>query len=235
MDFIYLVLNILLITMLGLLIAFSPMLVLVNVLVVLKSKRPILRTTVLMAGMALPLLIIAGLAAAFLEPDSQVSLRGLSEKISVPPLLDFVLGLWLLSLAAKRWRYTKLHGTHQKTSSLVSRNPPDKLSALFMFAFFKSILSVTNIFAILVLAKFMMVHSIPQPFSTLAVAWVIIIGLVPFLVILYYYFFKHDMLEQLDKQVDKILSRNLDAAITIGLLAAGIFFTLHSIGDLIIR
>lgn len=233
MDFIYLILNILLITMLGLLIAFSPMLVLVNVLVVLRSQRPILRTAVLMAGMVLPLLIIAGLAAVFLEPDSQVSFRGLSDKISVPPLLDLLLGLWLISLALKRWRYTKTHGTHKKTSKLISKNPPDKLPSLFMFAFFKSILSVTNIFAILVLAKFMLVHSIPQPFSTLAVLWVILIGLVPFLIILYYYFFKHDMLEQLDKQVDKLLSRNIDVAITLGLLAAGLFFTLHSIGSVI--
>jgi hypothetical protein len=233
MDVIYLFLNILLITMLGLLIAFSPMLVLVNVLVVLKSQRPILRTTVLMAGMALPLIVIALLAAMFLEPTSEISLRGLSEKISIPPIFDLLLGLWLVSLAAKRWRYTKIHGTPKKTSTLISKKPPDKLSELFMFAFFKSILSVTNIFAILALANYLTVHSIPQPFATLAVIWVILIGLVPFLIILYYYFFKHDMLDILDKQVDKLLSRNIDFAITIGLLAAGIFFALHSVGGLI--
>ncbi len=209
------------------------MIVLVNVLVVLKSERPILRTTILMAGMALPLIIIAVLAALFLDPTSEFSIKGIAEKIKVPPLVDLVLGVWLVSLATKRWRYTKLHGTPKKTSSLISKKPPDKLSALFSFAFFKSILSVTNIFAILALAKFLAVHSIPQPFSTLAVIWVILIGLVPFLIILYYYFFKHDMLDLLDKQIDKLLSRNIDLAITIGLLAIGIFFILHSIADVI--
>lgn len=229
MDIFSVVLNFFLITILGFLIAFSPMIVIVNVLVILKSKRPILRTLVLMAGMAAPLIIVSVLAYRFLEPNSQVSLRGITDKISIPPLFDLALGVWLASLAIKRWQYSKQHDKPKKSADLIMKKPPDKLSGLFGFAFIKSTLSATNIFAVLVVAKTLITHSIDEPLAAIIILWVILVGLLPFLIILYLYFFKHERLELLSDQVDKLLNRNLDFAITLILGLAGSFFCLQAI------
>jgi len=220
--------NFLLITLLGLLVAFSPMIVIVNLLVVLKSSRPILRTIVLMAGIAAPLLLISGLAILFMDPKGDISFRGLSEKISIPPIIDLAFGAWLLAFAYRRYQHSLLHGP-KKTANLILKKPPDKLSALFTFAFVKSSLSVTNLFAILVITNLIITKQVHQPLATIAVLWVILIGLIPFGVILYFYFFKHERLEKLSGQVDALLNKNIDAAINLGIALIGAFFLLHGV------
>ena len=218
------VLSLLLLTLLGLLVAFSPMILIVNLLVVLKSTRPILKTLVLMAGMALPILIVGILAINFIDPDTQISLGSLSKKINVPPLIDIALGVWLLAWAQRRIRFSRTHKKPRKPTDLIMKNPPDKLVGLFTFAFIKSALSVTNIFAILAVGKLIVTNSINQPLSTLVILWVLLVGLIPFGVILYFYFFKHERLDNLSDQVDRLLNRNLDRALNLALLTAGFFF-----------
>jgi len=235
MDFGQSLLNFFLITLLGLLIAFSPMIVVVNVLVVLKSKRPILRTVILMAGMAAPLLIVAGLAALFLDANTQVSLRGLNERINIPPLINLAFGLWVIVLGLRRIKYSNNNRGPKKTANLIMKHPPDKYSALFWFAFIKSSLSVTNLFAILLVSKLVIANKVTQPLATIAILWAILIGLVPFGVILYFYFFKHERLEHLSDQVDGLLNRNLDRAINLGLLILGGAFSVSGVIHLLSR
>ena len=235
MDILDFLFNFLLVTILGLLIAFSPMLVIVNVLVVLKSKRPILRTIVLMAGIVLPLVIIAYLGLTFIDASSHVSLRGLNEKISIPPAINLLFGAWLLGLAAKRYSYVQTHKAPKKPSSLKIKNPPDKLLNLFIFAFLKSTLSVTNLFAMLAITQLVIINSVKQPSLTLAIIWAILIGLIPFGIILYSYYFRHEQLEKLSAQIDALSRRNLDAVINLALATVGGFFFINGLIHLFSR
>ncbi len=224
MEVLIFILYFLLISILGLLIAFSPMIVIVNLIVVLKSSRPILRTLILMTGMVIPLIIVASLANLLLTANAQISFRWLAEKISIPPLINLAFGLWLIGVGWRRWQYSAAHNGPKKPLSLIMNHPPDKFSGLFTFAFIKSALSITNIFAILVVCNLVITKNVKEPMAVIAILWVILIGLLPFGVILFFYFFKHEKLEQLSSRVDNVLNRNIDTVINLGLIGLGAFF-----------
>src|SRR5436190_23042606 len=102
MDIWQLIVNLLLVTLGGLLIAFNPSLIVINFFVVLKSKRPIRDAIVLIAGVVLPIVLIALITIFWLEPDSSFRVGGLADKIAIPPLIDLLFGLSLIVYASLR-------------------------------------------------------------------------------------------------------------------------------------
>lgn len=229
MDALTIIANFLLITLLGLLIAFSPVIIAVNTFVVLKSNRPLIQTLVLMAGVAAPLLIVALLASNFIDPNNTIKFGDVASKIKIPPVIYLALGLWLIIVALMRWRYTYVHKKPKRLTNFAAQHPPDKLSALFGFAFVKSALSVTNLFAILVVCELIITHAYKQPLAGLIILWAIVIGLLPFGIILYLFFYRHEKLQSLNVRIDSFLNRDLDFAINLILVVVGTIFAFSSI------
>ena len=230
MDIVNFVGNLFILTFLGLMIAFSPLLIMVNMIIVLTNKRPILNALVLIAGVAAPLLLIAILAQAFIDPSDTFSLGSIVEKIQLPALIDILLGVSLLALGLKRAASYKNDGTPPGHIDL--QPPTDNLRSLFAFGFFKSLLSATNIFAILFVIKLTKVNNLSPALGLLALFWTIAIGLVPLFMALYYHEFRPERLKQLNRRLNDILSTNIQLIIVIASLSAGAYFLLTGISHI---
>jgi len=218
----------LLITLLGVLIAFSPMIVILNLVVVLKSARPVRNCLILIAGVATPLILVALLALALIDPSQEISLRGIGEKISLPAGINLLFGFWLLFVAFKR--LSQRHVAPKPSNLLkMPTSVPEKPSALFIFAFIKSTLSVTNLFAIFVVAKVLITSHSPSIVGFFAFLWVLLIGIMPFLTTLYLYFFKKQSLDQLSKRTEALLAINIQRTLTIVLFVVGAGFTINGL------
>jgi hypothetical protein len=228
MDLVQLLGNLLLITFLGLLVAFNPMLIVVDILLVLKSRRPILNTIILSAGFVTSIAVLFSLASQIIDPQSQISLNKLRDSLDLPPLIDIFAGLMLLTYAARR------HLRKQPKTKTINKKIglPRKPYQLFIFGFVKAALSVTNLFAILILARISVTNDWNIAIGLVAVLWLVLIGVIPLAAVVYYHQFKHESLVSIDKRINRFLSRDTELLITYILAAAGAIFFTKGIVDL---
>lgn len=223
-----LVTNFLILTFLGLMIAFSPILIIVYTVIVLTTKRPILNAIILIAGVAAPLLLIALIANIFIDPNTTINFSDIAEKVSLPAIVDIIFGLALFVVGFRRVRNGR--STEQKEQPF--RAPPDNPKSLFIFGFFKSLLSVTNIFAILLVVQIIKAHS-RQPFvDLLAILWTILIGVVPLLLIIYYRQFRPQSIEKLSDRINGLLRRNLQLILIILIFVGSSYFFVSGLRSL---
>lgn len=223
--------DLIIVTLLGLFIAFSPMLIIVNLLIVLRSKKPIVHAVALIAGILTPLLLVAGLGILFINPDSQISLRAISQEIQIPPLIDLMFGLSLLILATKQLAKPSLPPNPAAAEQF--HIPNDNFWSLYVFGFMKSLLSATNLFAVLVVAKIIIQSAFNPLFDLALLGWTLAVGMIPFALTLYYHRFRRDYLVTLNKRLNEVLARNVRRLVVVGLYALGSLFSLLGIWGLL--
>lgn len=213
--------NLLLIIFLGVLVAFNPMLIAVDILLVLRTKRPILNTAILTAGFMSSIVLLFVVAISVIDQDTQISVGKLRGSLEIPPLVDIIAGALLLGLAVKRQ-------VRPQSDALSSNRKgfkiPERPSQLFVFGFAKASLSITNLFAVLILAKMAAINNWDPIVGFMAVTFLLLIGIVPLATVAYYRQFKHKSLASIDKRINTIMSRDTRALITYILAAAGIIF-----------
>lgn len=223
--------DLIIVTLLGLFIAFSPMLIIVNLLIVLRSNKPMVHAVALIAGILTPLLLVAGLGLLFISPDSQISLRAISQKINIPPLIDLLFGLSLLIMATKQLVKPTL--TPKPANAEQFHIPNDNFWSLYAFGFMKSLLSATNLFAVLVVVKIIIQSALNPLFDLALLGWTLAVGMIPFVLTLYYHRFRRGYLVTLNKRLNEVLARNVRRLIVVGLYALGSLFSLFGVWGLL--
>ncbi len=222
MDLGELIAGFFLLTLLGILIAFNPSLIIVNFLVVLKSKRPLRDALILISGVMIPLLLIAVIASFWLEPDSAFDLRGFSSKLKIPPVIDLIFGLALLIYASSIRFRQRRPATKKSRANLIS-----KPASIFGFAFLRSCLSITNLLAALVIAKILVVSD-PSPLAfILGIAWAFFIGATPLLAAPYMQKYQPDRVQRARVYIDRIWYGDHSSLISIALAIIGLGFLVH--------
>lgn len=219
--------NLFILTFLGIMIAFSPLLIMVNMIIVLTTKRPILNALVLIAGVAAPLLLIALIAQAVIDPSTTISLGSIAERIQLPAIIDLALGVVLIVFGLK---HASSYRSDEKTSDISTLQPPtDSLKSLFAFGFFKSLLSVTNVFAILFVIKLTKVYQLGPAVGLLALFWTITIGLLPLFMALYYHRFRPHQLKKFSRKLNEMLNTNIQLMVVIASLIIGSYFCISGL------
>lgn len=231
MQVLQIIFNFLVISLAGLFIAFSPMLIITDLLIVLRSKKPILHAAVLLASIITPLLIIAFIASLLVKPDTQVSLSAINEKINVPPLLSVLIGAILVAYGLSRFIQLRYRPLRPKSIEDVrpEKAPPSKLLPLFTFGFMKTLFSVTNVFAILFVTKLIVTNHLGPMLAFFVIFWTVLVGLVPFLVIFYYQKNKRDYLLRVQALLNQRMSENVKAYVFVGIAVVGCLLTIASI------
>ena len=215
-----LVTDLFIVTFLGLLIAFSPMLIVVNLLIVLKSKRPILHAVALILGILSPLILVAGIGFLFINPSTDISLGSISAHFHLPPIIYMVFGASILSLAMRQ----ALKPPRQFAKVSEFHIPNDNFWALYGFGFMKSLLSATNLFAILVVVSLIVQSSLNPMFDIIILVWTLAVGMIPFGIVLYLHRFREGFLVKLNKRLNQIIARSLRRLIIVSLYCLGSFF-----------
>ncbi|HEY4964604.1 MAG TPA: GAP family protein [Candidatus Saccharimonadales bacterium] len=226
LNIVGLIVNLFVLTFLGLLIAFSPMLIIVNMVIVLTTKRPIWNALILTAGVVTPLILIAILAEIFIGPHTSISISSISAKIQLPSIIDLLFGITLIIVALKRAYTYKQEEVHQ----VKSLTPPsDKPKSLFIFGFLKSLLSVTNIFAILLVVQITKTYNRMPIVNVLGLFYTILIGIIPLMLIIYYRQYRPGSLAKMNQKLDNLLKTNIQLFIVILLLLFGVYFIISGV------
>jgi hypothetical protein len=222
MDIVELLFDLLLVSIAGLFIAFSPILIVTNLLIVLRSKRPIFHAVVLLASIVLPLLLLCGIATFALESEADIGLKELSSNLSLPPLANVFIGIVLLVFALRKFKQLKYAPLEPKKVAKPSKQLPTGAVPLFIFGFMKTLLSLTNIFAILFVTKLVTVNDLAPLLALLVLFWTIAVGMIPFLIIIYYRKNRRADLLRFQNKVDTILQENIKLYLLIGLGGLGV-------------
>lgn len=227
MDIAQTIANFFLITLLGLLIAFSPSLIIINLLLTLKSAKPIRDTIVLIAGAILPLIILLLVLIFWVQPDGSFRLGHSLSQYGIPPLIDLLVGLSLLGYAA--WRrfgrqavIKKPKGMSERTKKMIA-NP----SSIFSFAFVRSSLSVIRLLAVIYLAKTIVLSGRRPIVEFLATVWVIALAMAPLIAAPFLYKYRPQVLETTQAGIDRLMARDLSNIVTLIITLVGAWLTVH--------
>ncbi len=221
MDFVEFIYGLFIVSLLGLILSFNPMLIVVDFLLVLRSKRPIFNTIMLLAGFATSVAIMFTLASMAISPDSDISIQKIKESFDLPSSVEVLAGLLLVGYGIKRY---KIKSSFKSTRSLANFKLPEGPIKIFLFGLVKSTLSVSNIFAILVLARQAVVGNWSVTISTMVLVWILIIGFLPLLYIMYLHWFRHQSLNRIDEKLNVWVQKDTSSYIAYGLILIGAIF-----------
>lgn len=210
--------SIVLLTFLGLLLAFNPMLIVVDILLVLKTKRPIFNTVMLLLGFGTSVLIIFSLANLLIGPSSDIDIEIL-KNLDLPPVIDVVAGSLLFAYGLGKFFDAKLKPA-QAVKKINFEIPQGPLK-IYAFGVVKSFLSVSNLVAILLLTRQAISGNWSLGISTLALVWLIIIGFLPLFYIMYMHWFKNESLQKIDARINDWLGRDTSKAVSLGMVVVG--------------
>jgi hypothetical protein len=222
-----------LISVAGLFIAFSPMLIITDLLIVLKSKKPLLHAAVLLISIATPLILLCLLASQFIKPETTISISAVNAKLNIPPFINFLLGWILLAIGFQKFRELKYRPLQQATKLQKPKTPPSKLVPLFIFGFMRTLFSLTNVLAILFVTKLIVSNKLNPLLALFIVLWTLAVGMVPFFAIFYAQKNKRQYLLKLQAVLDARMSSNVKAYAYIGLSVVGGIVALDGFAGLI--
>lgn len=206
---------------LGIFVAFNPLLLVSELVIILKSKRPLLNTIIFMTGVALPLIIFALIGAVIFQEDTRI--EPLHNSIELSPVVNIAIGVILILMALRQFI------NHQKPiangADVFKKNTASlSYASVFGFAFFRSALSFTSIIGILAATKLIKEYTDNYIIILLGVFWTICIGMLPFLGLLGASLKRPDALKFIEQRVDPILNKNYKASIKWICLILGIYF-----------
>jgi len=214
--------NLFLLTFLVLLIAFSPVIIMVHMFIMLTSKRPLKNALVLCAAVTLPLIIIAVIGGNYLDSLATFSLGSIAHKIHPPAIIYFLFGvsLWVAGI-----RRALEYRTRDKSLPVKALHlPSDSLTSLFAFGFIKSLFSITNIFAVLTVVQLTKGNGLGRGVEVAALIWTIFVGLFPLLLALYYRQYHPKRLEKMNQKLTQLLTSNLQLMLIIAIFGLGTYF-----------
>ena len=229
MDIYSLIYNLLFITFLGLLVSFNPLLIVVEFLLILKTKRPIFNSLLLLAGFVSAISLLFFVFSMIIDPNSQLSFTKLKEGLDLPPIIDIAAGGLLMIFGIRKYSRPK---ASQNIAKAIDIKIPDKPFGIFIFGFVKAILSVSNIFAVMLLARQAVLSNWSLAIGFMAVIWLLIIGIVPLIYMMYLHWFKRDNLAVIDKKLNQLLSRDTTNLLAYGFVLIGIFFVTKGVFQL---
>ncbi len=206
---------------LGIFVAFNPLLLISELVIILKSKKPLLNTLIFMIGVATPLILFALVGAVIFQEDTY--LQPFHSSIQLSPVVNIAIGIILILIAIRQ--FINHQDLPAKTAEAFKKSTASlSYASIFSFAFFRSALSFTSIIGILAATKLIKEYTDNYILILLGVFWTICIGMLPFLGLLGASLKRPDALKFLEQRVDPILNKNYKASIKWICLILGIYF-----------
>lgn len=220
-----LILVILALTILGMIVAFSPTLVVTEVTVLLKSKNPFWHTVALISGISVAIVIFSIVATVVTDPSQSISIPHRERSIKTLPFIDFILGSALIFLGVKYLNRPKRikHNPRFKPENLLSTK------TLFWFGLVKMFTSISSIFAIILAARIVkssLGHSATQ---FVAISWLIVVSLLPFILIAAAKVYRPELFMLLQENYKRLAPKNLRKFVCILAIFAGVLLIASAI------
>lgn len=214
-----LVLGLVIVAILGLVVAFSPTLVITELAIMTRSKKPIAHGIAMASGIALATGICALVAIAVIGPEYDTFLKFREKPLQLNPLIDTVVGLLLVLAGVQmlRQRATGNKPSFIKAEKLVTS------STVFWFGFLKMATSLSSVGATWLAVRLVMSHTHSPTLQTLLIAWLIAVAMVPFLYIVYLKAYKPSSFDKIQQLSDRMVALNWRRIFAWVLVASGMF------------
>jgi hypothetical protein len=187
-------------TFLGLFVAFNPLLLVSELAIILKSKRPILNAIVLVAGIATPLILLAIIGGLIFNDST--SINAFDINIHLSPLLNIIIG-FILVLIGLRMRFFPKPVTRKKLQA-----SDLSVASLYGFAFFRSALSFSSIIGIVTATKIIKDATDNYIVVLLGLLWTISVGMIPFFGMIGFSLKRPDSIKSLERRIDPFMNRS---------------------------
>lgn len=210
-----------LISIMGIVIAFSPTLVVTELTILTRSKKPVLQSIAFIMGIALAVTLFCLVALVLIDPNKDINVPSTREIIRGIPLTDIVVGIILIVVSRRIAR------PNSKPKVKEHRFKPEKLLStrtLFWFGFIKMATSLSSIAAIILAAQFINTSVNGGTLRLASVLWLIAVALFPFVLILLLKQYRPLTFGKIQSASDWAINLNWRRVIAIALLASGGYF-----------
>lgn len=223
---------ILVLTLLGAVVAFSPTLVITEFGVLIKSKKPFIHVVSLILGISVAIFVFSFLAVSFIDSNTTINFPETRKSIKLEALVDIILGVALVIFGIKS--LTKSVGPDgvQKKSKFSLDNLMTS-KKLFLFGLIKMATSVSSLLAILVAAKFVKTFLPNPPSQIVATIWLVAVSVAPFVLIASLKFVKPRLFLNIQNKFKIAPFVRFKKIIFIACVALGIVFILYGFSKII--
>lgn len=217
-----LIVSFVLIALLGVVVAFSPTLVVTELAVLTRSKQPVLHTVAFIAGIAVAVTIFCLAATLFVDPAKDIDIPNTREVLGRVPLMDIIIGVLLLA-AGRHFLKTPSPTVEVEAKKF---KPERLLSArtLFWFGFLKMATSLSSIAAILVASRFIKTTLDQGSLQFAAIVWLITISILPFVILVTLQQYRPEIFQRIQAASDRATGLNWRRIIAWTLIVAGAYF-----------
>lgn len=187
--------------LLGLVVAFSPTLVLTEIAVLTKSQKPLIHSVALITGIASAVALFCIITAIFVDPSKDFSLPWNQFKLSSVPLIDIIAGILLIELGRRL-----LSKPATKNASTSKFNPSKIMTtrSLYWFGLLKMATSLSSIAAIVYASRFVKTYLDKESQQVIALVWLLIIAIVPFLLLVGIKLFRPGTFQNIQNASDRV-------------------------------
>lgn len=180
----------------GLLLAFSPLLITTSVIVAIRSKNPIYNILAIALGAATPFICLFLIASTSFGATLHFDIKSINKTFTTTPIIQFIVAIMLIGVGIV-YKYPKNSIHHTK-------EPHATPKELYIFSSIRSLFSATNIFAALLAAEVIRNDEYSSIADILLVVWIVLIGLLPFIVLLGLVIFRRNDLSKLENNLKRL-------------------------------
>lgn len=212
--------------LLGILLAFSPTVVITELAILSKSKKPIEHTIFLMLGVAIPIVIMTALAFFLVDPDAEYSVPQTRHILELLPFLNVIIGALFIIAGLRiggRGKKATEPMKQEKTATILNSKK------LFWFGFIRTATRLTGIAAILMAAQLLKRNYESGVFTFVGIAWFAVVALAPLIVLLIMQRLNSRTLQRINTYSERVASISWRRVAANILLVAGIAFIIYGL------
>lgn len=209
---------------LGIIIAFSPTLILTEIAVLTRSKKPFIHTVALISGISVPILLFSLAALTFVDPQTSYQLPSTRQVIGGIPLFDVLIGMVLIFTGIHLFKPRPNNEKAAKTSKINSEKMFSS-KTLFWFGLIKMATSLSSIAAILIGVRY--IKSLlggEAVVQTVALFWMVAVSILPFLLIASMSRYFPKTFSRIKLTSDKVVGYNWRLIACAVMIGAGVIF-----------
>ena len=166
---------------LGIVVAFSPTIVMTELAIIAKSKNPLVASLALIGGVTSAIVLLVALWLFAIDPYQEIRIPTTRDVLLVAPVLDIFAGIALI------WGSKKLIANRDsQDKSVTSDKTHDTIRpiSIYWFSFLKMITSLSTIGATLLAVRLLKSNVDGGIWLILATLWLLVVAIAPFLYLL---------------------------------------------------
>lgn len=213
---------------LGIVIAFSPTLILTEIAILTRSKEPFLHTLSLISGIAVSVTLFSLATVLFVDPAKVIELPTTTDMLGTVPLMDIAAGILLATIGLRLLRPAGVQDHAPKQSSHYTMKP----KTLFLFGFIKMSTSLSSVAAIIIASRFIMTYYTFNTAQFAAILWLIGISLLPYILLIAAKLYRPQLFSKIQHASDRVNTLDLRRVLAGALLVASISFLMIGIKNI---